>query len=514
MITHEIKDVLSEVLPALDCDSDFLFAELDSLGVATILYVLSLKYGIELGSEDVTPRNFKSVESIARMVLSKMSLERRIRQHAINSPDKPAVVCGNDSMTYAQLWDAIQKRAAELKDAGLEAHRPYVFRATQDIDFLVTYCAVHFLEAVAVPLEHMATEENFRAVKEEVEACSFAKDVADTLYTTGTTGKSKGVMLSETCLSSCADNFIADLKFSPDLLFIVSGPLNHIASLFKIHPTLSVGATVCILDGLKDMNAFFNVFELPFEKFATFLVPASIRMIMQFSYERLCALADKIDFIETGAAPITSGDMERLSRALPHSRLYNTYGGTEIGCVATYDFNDGRYMEGCIGRPMKNASVEIAEDGGVVVSGLTVMSGYVNDEEGNSKVFVDGKIHGADIGFIDEEGLIHLTGRQGDVINVGGFKVNPLEVENAALTYPGIKDCICIAAEHPVIGAVLKLLVVLDKDAELDRHAVAVHIKSLLDPHKVPVLYEAVTSVQRTYNGKIDRKFYRNESGK
>lgn len=509
MITQEIKAILSEVLPAVDFDSDFLFSELDSLGVSTILYVLSLKYDIQLGAEDVTPKNFKTIDSIAKMVLSKMSLESRICQHAKSTPDKLAAICGDQSMTYSQLWNAILARAEELKAEGLEPHRPYVYRATQDIDFLVTYCAVHYLKAVAVPLEHMALEENFQAVKAEVEACQFGKDIVDTLYTTGTTGKSKGVMLSETCLASCADNFINDLKFTPDLLFIVSGPLNHIASLFKIHPTLSIGATVCILDGLKDMNAFFNVFDLPFEKFGTFLVPASIRMIMQFSYEKLCSLAPKIDFIETGAAPITQSDMEKLSKALPNSRLYNTYGGTEIGCVATYDFNDGRYMEGCIGRPMKNASVEVTEEGNVIVSGLTIMSGYVNDPESTAKVIVDGKIHGADLGYVDGEGMIHLTGRQGDVINVGGYKVNPVEVENAAASFPGVKDCICIAAEHPVIGPVLKLLVVLENGVELDKHAIAVHIKSKLDPHKVPTLYEAVESVQRTYNGKIDRKFYK-----
>lgn len=509
MITEEIKSMLGEVLPAVDFDCDFLFSELDSLGVSTILYFLTLKYDIVLTSEDATPRNFKNLDSIARMVLSKMSLEERIHQHASNTPDKLAVICGKDRMTYAQLWQAIVSRAEKLKADGLEPHRPFVYRATQDIDFLVTYCAVHCCKAVAVPLEHAATEENFLAVKNEVESCQFKRDIVDTLYTTGTTGKSKGVMLSETCLAACADNFIENLQFSPDLLFIVSGPLNHIASLFKIHPTLSIGATVCILDGLKDMNAFFNVFDLPFEKFATFLVPANIRMIMQFSYQRLCSLSSKIDFIETGAAPITQNDMKLLSKALPNSRLYNTYGGTEIGCVATYDFNDGKHMEGCIGRPMKNASVEVTEDGNVIVSGLTIMSGYVNDEESTNAVIVNGKIHGADLGYIDRDGQIHLTGRQGDVINVGGFKVNPVEVENAAASFPGIKDCICIAGEHPVVGTVLKLLVVLEAGVELDKHAIAVHIKSKLDSHKVPTLYEAVPSIQRTYNGKVDRKHYR-----
>ena len=438
-----------------------------------------------------------------------MTLEQSIYHHSVADPEKVAAVCGKDSVTYSQLWDGIIKRAEELKSEGVLPNRPYVFRASQDIDFVVTYCAVHHIGAIAVPMEQKVTDEYFNAISAEVAACEFSEDIVDILYTTGTTGKSKGVMLSETALVSCADNFITDLQFSSDLLFIISGPLSHIASLFKMHPVLTVGGTICILDGLKDINAFFDVFDLPFRKFATFMVPASLRLIMQFSYDRLCSLADKIDFIETGAAPITQHDMEMLAKALPASRLYNTLGGTEIGAVCTYNFNDGRYMEGCIGRPMKNSTVEVTPEGNIIVSGLTIMSGYVADEENTARVLKDGKIYGADLGYVDDEGLIHLKGRQGDVINVGGFKVDPSEVENAADSHPDIKDCICIAATHPVIGTVLKLLVVLADNRELDKRSIAVHIKSKLEPHKVPTYYEAVDTIQRTYNGKLDRKFYK-----
>lgn len=509
MNAEEIRQLLSDVLPAVDFGSDFLFAELDSLGVATILYVLSQKYNVPLDEKDITPRNFKDVASLARMINAKMTLESRIRQHAVRTPDKVAVICGPESFTYKQLWDAIVAKADALKADGLQPHKAYVWRAIQGIDFLVTYCAVHYLQAVAVPLGQAETEENVQAIRKEVEDYPFPDDIADTLYTTGTTGKSKGVMLSQTCLMACADNFITDLHFTEDLLFIISGPLNHIASLFKIHPTLCAGGTVCVLDGLKDMNAFFQVFDLPYKAFATFMVPASIRLIMQFSYEKLCSLAPKIAFIETGAAPITHAEMEQLSRALPQSHLYNTYGGTEIGCVATYDFNDGKYMEGCIGRPLKNADVEITEDGTVVVSGSTIMSGYVNDEEGTRNVIRDGKVYMSDLGFFDEDGLIHLSGRQGDIINVGGYKVNPLEVENAAAAYPGIKDCICVSATHPIIGPVLKLIVTLEEGVVLDKHALAVFIKSKLEGYKVPTMYEVADSICYTYNGKKDRKAYR-----
>jgi len=510
MKTEEIQSLLEEALPAVDFNADFLFTELDSLGVATILFVLSAKYHVVLNAEDITPKNFKNIDSITNMVRAKMSLENKIKQYAAATPDKVAVICGQDSLTYAQLWDAITRKAEELKAGGLKPQDPYVYRTNQNIDFIVTYCAVHALKAVAVPIGHDATEELFQSVKKEVDAFKFPAGIADALFTTGTTGKSKGAMLSELSLTSSSENFTDRFPFSEDLLFIVSGPLNHIASLFKIHPTLSAGGTVCILDGLKDMNAFFKTFDLPFKKFAAFLVPASLRIIMQYSYEKLCSLAPKIAFIETGAAPISKDDMEKLSKALPHSNLYNGYGSTEFGSASAYDFNDGKYMEGCIGRPYKNVTIEIAPDSTLVVSGLGVMSGYVNDEENTRIVLADGKIHTSDLGYFDEEGMVHLTGRAGDVINVGGFKINPIDVESVASSYPGIKDCICVAAKHPVIGQVLKLLVVTDP-ATFDKHALAVFIKSKLEAHKVPTMYEVVDAIKYTYNGKKDRKSYKEE---
>ena len=438
-----------------------------------------------------------------------MTLEEGICLYAQKTPDKTAVICYEDKISYSDLWNMIIARAGLIKQDGLSKGMPYVFRASQDIDFIINYCAIHYLGAIAVPLEHQAVQENFISIQKEVSSCDFPADIQDILYTTGTTGKSKGVMLSKTALESCADNFICDMHYTDELLYIISGPLNHIASLFKIHPVLIAGGTVCILDGLKDINAFFDVFKLPYNKVATFMVPASLRLIMEFSYEKLCAVADRIDFIETGAAPITGKDMERLAKALPHSRLYNTLGGTEIGAVCTYDFNDGKYMEGCIGRPMKNSMVEVTPDGSIIVSGPTVMSGYVNDPESTAQVLQNGRITTSDLGFVDENGLIHLKGRRGDVINVGGFKVDPLEVENAAMGHESVKECICIVAEHPVIGPVLKLLIVLEDGFVLDKHSVAMYLKSKLEPHKIPTYYEAVDKIQRTYNGKLDRKYYR-----
>lgn len=158
---------------------------------------------------------------------------------------------------------------------------------------------------------------------------------------------------------------------------------------------------------------------------------------------------------------------------------------------------------------MRHSKVFITDDGHVACQGPTLMTGYVGDEEKTREVLHDGTVVMADNGEIDSEGMLHLTGRDDDVINIGGYKIAPSEVEDAAFSFPSVKDCICICGNHPVLGNILKLLVVLDEGVVLDKRALARFIADRLESYKVPQAFEQVTAVQRTYNGKIDRKYYR-----
>ena len=305
-----------------------------------------------------------------------------------------------------------------------------------------------------------------------------------------------------------AENLIHAMQFSEGLLFIVSGPLNHIGSLSKIWPTIVVGATLCITSGLKDMNTFLSAFRLPYNQIATFLVPASIRMLLQFAHKELIQLGDRIDFIETGAAPMVQADMEALCRLLPHTRLYNTYASTETGIICTHNYNSDYCLAGCLGRPMMHSHIFITPKGNVACQGDTLMEGYVGDEELTRSVLQEGTLFTTDCGHIDKHGRLHLTGRQGDIINVGGYKVNPTEVENAALSHPAVVDCICTAAPHPVLGTALRLFVVPKDDNTFNRKELAAYLTKKLEHYQVPQLYTITDHIERTYNDKLNRKFY------
>lgn len=434
-----------------------------------------------------------------------MYLEDYLHKWAGLHPTKPAIICDGETVTYSRLWEQATQLSLQYMQ---EAPRAAVIRSTQSIGFLVTYFACHLAGRAIVPLENDCSERKFNDIQNEISACSIPEQVADILYTTGTTGRQKGIMISHKAITADAENLISAMQFTEDLLFIVSGPLNHIGSLSKVWPTIMVGATLCITSGMKDMNAFIKTFRLPYPRIATFLVPSSIRMLLKFARKDLTALADRIDFIETGASPMPQVDMDELCQILPNTRLYNTYASTETGIICTHNYNSDYCVAGCLGKPMKHSAVFITPEGYVACRGETLMEGYVGDEALTASVLHDGTIITSDQGKIDGQGRLHLTGRSGDIINIGGYKVNPVEVEDAALTFPDVADCICTASPHPVLGTALKLYIVPKEGSILTIKTLSAYLTLKLEHYKVPQFYSITDHIERTFNGKLNRIFY------
>lgn len=435
-------------------------------------------------------------------------LEAYLKHNAELYPQKIAVICGTTKITYSRLWELSSEYSRLIQERGTKKGQIVFFRASQDVDFLITYFGIHIAGAVAAPLEKDCPEDRFSALCIKYGDLILEENIADVLYTTGTTGQSKGVKISYSTIVAEAENLTYSQGFSHNTTFVICGPLNHIGSLSKIFPVVYMGGTLYITEGMKDLDAIFRAFDYPDGNVGTFLVPASIRILLQYGKNELSKLASKIEFIETGAAAINEADMRTLCEILPNTRMYNTYASTETGIISTYNFNDGKCEVGCLGKPMKNSKFYITDEGYVACMGKTLMSGYLEDEEMTKCVLKGDTVFTKDKGYIDNFGMLHLQGRVDDIINVGGYKINPVEVENAAMSFPLVKDCICIAHSHPVLGTILKLLVVYEKKESFSKKTIALHIKSILEQHKVPQLYELVEKIERTFNGKLNRKYY------
>ena len=510
-------------------------------------------------------------------------------ENARRFPTKVAVICGGQALSYSQLAEMVREGAMQpshstdetpLLKSGLRIADapsscriiPIPFRARPTAGFLAGYLSIHLCGNVAVPLDKDLPDTLFERVKGRLCCSCLPEGSADVLFTTGTTGTPKAVLISHDAILADAENLITAQGYTSDLTFVINGPLNHIGSLSKVYPVLYLGSTIHIVDGLRDMSAFFAALEEAPGPVATFLVPASIRLLLSFAKDRLASLDGKIAFIETGAAPMPRSDMQTLRALLPHARLYNTYASTETGIISTFGFSStgsptpddsapsatGSGETSCVGTPMRHSQVFITSEGLVACQGRTLMSGYLGDDEMTGKVLRDGILYTGDIGRLDEKGRLWLLGRSDDVINVGGFKVAPSEVEDVALSMPGIEDCICVPARHPLLGTVLKLIIVPSKltgssvtdaqdspssvspdltsgggqgmsslnehvevasapsvltpDGCLDKKSIAHYLQTRLEPHKIPFYYEMAGKVNRNSGGKLDRKSYTDSS--
>lgn len=433
-------------------------------------------------------------------------IEDYLQRHAQQSPDRLAVRCGAESYTYGRLWDCVRRKASELESS---AARIVPFRASQDAGFLITYFAIHLAGKVAMPLEHDMPQGQFDDLCRMAACARVADDAADVLFTTGSVGRPKGVVVSHGAIMADAHNLIEAQGYHAGLTFLISGPLSHIGSLSKVYPVIVTGGALVILNGMKDLNAFFGAVDSATGTVGTFLVPASIRMLLAFAAQRLSACNGKIEMIETGAAPISLSDMRALCAALPSARLYNTYASTETGIVATHNFNgSGDCIAGCVGHAMRHSSISIDSSGCVACGGHTLMSGYLCDPERTASVLRGNMLHTADLGHFDSDGRLRIDGRADDMINVGGYKVDPADVENSAMALPAVADCICVRSSHRVLGTVLRLLVVVNSGYGFDARSLATALKRVLPAYKVPAQYERVDRIECTRNGKPNRRYY------
>lgn len=432
-------------------------------------------------------------------------LEDYLALHAKENGMKDAVVCDSGKISYAELYVSAKQKATEFSQSGNKA---IVVRNTQDLKFIITYFAAHIAHIPVVPLEKDIPESKMTDIIDVVENNDIDDNTSDILFTTGTTGKQKGVMISKAAILANAENLISAQGFTCELAFIVCGPLNHIGSLSKLWPMIVIGGTIIITEGLKNMDSFFNVLAYPYCKFATFLVPASIRMLLRFEEKRLIEVANKLDFIETGGAALMENDMEELCKVLPNARLYNTYASTETGIISTHDYCKDGCISGCVGHVMRHSEVSITEDGYISCKGKTLMSGYIGDKHLTQSILRNGVLYTSDIGSFDSDNRLMIHGRKGDVINIGAYKVMPTDIEDVVSAYPGISDCICISVPHPIMGNVLKLIYSIDSTVSLDKKAFIKYLRQNMESYKVPLIYEQAEFIQRTYNGKLNRRYY------
>lgn len=474
------------------------------------------------------------------------TIEEQIFDHVQNTPDKVALISGDTEITYSQLWDYCLCSAEKLKqDYHLKKGDRVILSAAGNIEFVYAYFGVHIAGGICVPIDPDTNQTRFEYIEKSTtpvcvmgllhnvkkETIPFSdvvngtskatyiapeqSQVADILFTTGTTGAPKGVALSYNNLSAAARNINAFIGNTSSDVELLALPVSHSFGLGRLRCSLSKGATVVMLGTFANVKKFFKeMARCQVTMFA--MVPASWGFIKKMSGKYIGKFADQLKFIEIGSSFMPVEDKELLMSLLPKTRICMHYGSTEASRSAFMEFHTYKDNLLSIGKASPNVEIKIftsqgtpaalGEEGEVCVKGEHVTCSYWNETpERFASDFYDGYFRTGDCGTMDAEGNIYLKSRIKEMINVGGKKVSPMEVEDILNTIPGIKESACIGIPDPgiVLGEVVKAFIVADDN--LSDEEIMQQLRPQLEVYKLPVEIERINAIPKTGSGKIQR---------
>lgn len=474
------------------------------------------------------------------------TIEEQIFDYVQNTPDKVALISGDTEITYSQLWDYCLCAAEKLKqDYHLKKGDRVILSAAGNIEFVYAYFGVHIAGGICVPIDPDTNQTRFEYIEKSttpvcvmgllhnvkketipftdvVNGTSKASyvapeqgQVADILFTTGTTGAPKGVSLSYNNLSAAARNINAFIGNTSSDVELLALPVSHSFGLGRLRCSLSKGATVVMLGTFANVKKFFKeMARCQVTMFA--MVPASWGFIKKMSGKYIGKFAEQLKYIEIGSSFMPVEDKELLMSLLPNTRICMHYGSTEASRSAFMEFHTYKDNLLSIGKASPNVEIKIfttqgtpaalGEEGEVCVKGEHVTCSYWNETpERFASDFYDGYFRTGDCGTMDAEGNIYLKSRIKEIINVGGKKVSPMEVEDILNTIPGIKESACIGIPDPgiVLGEVVKAFIVADDN--LSDEEIMKQLRPQLEVYKLPIEIERINAIPKTGSGKIQR---------
>ena len=475
-----------------------------------------------------------------------MTIERLIFEHAQTMPRKTALIQGAVEVSYEQLWKEIEMAASWFCHHAERGDR-VIASASKSIEFVYAYFGAHLAGMICVPIDPETNETRlqriidvarpslivgelrnhgdyqvipFEECRQELENSRISinelpkeDDVADLLFTTGTTGLPKGVTLTFANQMAAAENINTFIGNTADDVEMLALPISHSFGLGRLRCIFAKGATLVMLGSFASMKKFFGEMErCHVTGFG--MVPASWSYILKMSGEKIGQYAGQLKYIEIGSAFMPLENKQKLMNLLPKTHICMHYGLTEASRSAFISFHDDIIHLMSAGKASPNTEVAVFseqgerlkanEDGEICVKGGHVCSDYWGmPKEVFEQDFFDGYFRTGDWGHIDEEGYIYLVSRKKEIINVGGKKVSPIEVEEHLNEIDGIEESACVGVHDDVLGEVVKAFCVCSR--EVDFEEVKKILFKKIETYKIPAFFEVIQELPKTQNGKLQR---------
>jgi long-chain acyl-CoA synthetase len=325
-------------------------------------------------------------------------------------------------------------------------------------------------------------------------------DLAGIFYTGGTTGRSKGVMLSHRNIMANAFNLLAEGLFPETTIYLHAAPMFHLANGSAMYSVFLSGGISVIIKAFTP-EAVFDAIERH-KVTTTGLVPTMIQMIADHPAVRARDLSS-LKQIGYGGSPISEAVLDRAHAALPGVGFIQSYAQSELSPVATIlharehvgaGCSRGRHRSG--GRATFGVEIRVVDTtdreaprgtvGQICARGDVVMMGYWNRPEETAKAIVDGWMHTGDAGYMDEDGFVYLVDRVKDMIISGGENIYSVEVENVVAHHPAVAQCAIVGIPDETWGEAVHAVVMRKPGAKVDAAEIITFCKERIAHYKCP----------------------------
>jgi long-chain acyl-CoA synthetase len=493
-----------------------------------------------------------------------------LEKQAKERPTKPAILFKEEKITFSDLNAFSNRLANRLLKVGVKKGDRVVLLFQNCPEFCVAYFAILKIGAIAVILDFRLTPAEMEPIFQEAEVSAIitnlgqkafldrvlksvptlqhivvtgakseeirdwhsyeeiiAKESSEKisiplqeedeslyLYTSGTTGRAKGVVLTNDHLTCFPETVRPAMLISEKDTYGLVLPISHIIGPIILNLMVECGMSVSVIDEMKPkkiLDAIQNhrITYLP-------ATPSVFQLILNIPHwERYdCSSLRVVSMMGT---VVPERLMKELAARYPHLQPVQGYGATETSPLLTHThLKDAPRKMASVGKAAPRAElkiigqdgkeVEVGQIGEIIARGPQIMKGYLKDPEATAKKIKDGWYHSGDLGRFDEEGYLYVLGRADDMIISGGLNVYPSEVETVLLNHPKVQEAAAVGIPDPSRGQVLRAIIVLKQGETATPQEILSFCKERLASFKMPRQLEFRDSLPKLSTGKIAKK--------
>ncbi|MVX65045.1 AMP-binding protein [Clostridium chromiireducens] len=404
--------------------------------------------------------------------------------------------------------------------------------SNQDIEYIINSCSANaifiekrFLDKLGTTInkdikiiteetlnDFLEIEENINVYKEEIES-DLKNNVAVILFTSGSTAKPKGVMLTHYNLCYNTNSIIEYFKLSSKDRIEVVLPFYYCFGTSLLHTHFRVGGSLVINNKFMFPESVLDDIE-KYQCTGFAGVPSNYQILLRKSSIKDRNLPS-IRYIAQAGGKLPDSFIKELIQTLSGAEIFIMYGQTEA--TARLSYLPPNMLEkklGSIGKGIPGTELNVIDKEGnkikagdigeVVASGGNIMKGYFNDKEETDKVIRNGYLYTGDLATVDKDGYIYIVAREKQIIKSGGNRISPKEIENIIIQIPSVIEAAVIGTPDDILGEAIKAFIVLNnKDLEVNEKFIIEYCKANLPSYKVPKYVVFLDALPKNSSGKV-----------